>query len=276
VIDNNGAFGKAYSTVTVGNITPTADAGGPYSVYRGSRVTLDASGSTSPGHAIVSYLWDLDGDGQYDDAFSATVVIEAADVGVFALAVRVIDDGGRVDDDDAQLTVLATTLGDANGDRVVYDLDASILASNWHKHGNWCRGDFNGDGWIDEMDASILASHWSRPIEMTAMIDAEMLARSQALEETRLTGPRAASSIAAVRQRIEPCLSTKTMTSVLVETQPSKTAEACDIVLAAELDEASLAFWSYEYPEFRDRESTGKRAATDLETLDEVLAAQGL
>ena len=51
---------------------PTADADGPYVTPEGTNVTLDGSGST-PGSdpsagAITSYDWDLDNDGQYDDA----------------------------------------------------------------------------------------------------------------------------------------------------------------------------------------------------------------
>ena len=53
-------------------------------------------------------------------------------------------------------------LGDANGDRVVNNADATILANNWHKASGavWADGDFNGDFKVDDKDASILAAHW--------------------------------------------------------------------------------------------------------------------
>jgi len=38
---------------------PTADADGPYSIYVGDTLTLDASGSTDPDNDIASFIWDL-------------------------------------------------------------------------------------------------------------------------------------------------------------------------------------------------------------------------
>ena len=45
-----------------------ADAGGPYVFNEGDIVTLDGSGSSHPDGEIVLYEWDLDDDGQFDDA----------------------------------------------------------------------------------------------------------------------------------------------------------------------------------------------------------------
>ena len=58
-------------------------------------------------------------------------------------------------------------LGDANGDRVVNNADATILANNWHKASGavWADGDFNGDFKVDDKDASILAAHWGNTAE---------------------------------------------------------------------------------------------------------------
>jgi len=52
---------------------PTADAGGSYTACSGDIVTLDGSGSTALAGTIVAWDWDLDNDGQYDDAFGQTV-----------------------------------------------------------------------------------------------------------------------------------------------------------------------------------------------------------
>ncbi len=51
---------------------PVADAGGPYTVDEGSSVTFDGSGSADPNNDIVLYEWDLDNDGEYDDATGVT------------------------------------------------------------------------------------------------------------------------------------------------------------------------------------------------------------
>jgi hypothetical protein len=48
--------------------TPVANIGGPYSVGEGANVPLDASGSTENGDGPFTYAWDLDNDGQFNDA----------------------------------------------------------------------------------------------------------------------------------------------------------------------------------------------------------------
>ncbi len=54
----------------------TASAGGPYTAPEGSSVTL--SGSTTPDVAGATYEWDVDGDGQYDDATGQNPTVSAA------------------------------------------------------------------------------------------------------------------------------------------------------------------------------------------------------
>ena len=80
-------------TVNVNN-PPVADPGGPYSVDEGFSVALDGSGSTDPdGNPIVSYSWDLDNDGQFDDAtgVSATFDASSLDDGIYTVGLRVSD-----------------------------------------------------------------------------------------------------------------------------------------------------------------------------------------
>lgn len=57
----------------VGDAAPIADAGGPYSAIAGAAVGFDASGTTSP-IAVTTYEWDMDADGEFDDATGATPV----------------------------------------------------------------------------------------------------------------------------------------------------------------------------------------------------------
>ncbi len=46
---------------------PSADAGGPYAVDEGLTVALDGSASTAGTFGPITYAWDYDGDGAYDD-----------------------------------------------------------------------------------------------------------------------------------------------------------------------------------------------------------------
>jgi YVTN family beta-propeller protein len=59
------------------NVPPVADAGGPYEGTADVAVRLNGSGSYDPdadwNDSIVSYDWDLDGDGSFDDATGATI-----------------------------------------------------------------------------------------------------------------------------------------------------------------------------------------------------------
>ena len=74
------------------NTAPVADAGGPYTVRPGARLVLDASGSSDLEGDELTYAWDLDGDGQFDDATGPTAAFRAnRPPGSYAVAVRVSD-----------------------------------------------------------------------------------------------------------------------------------------------------------------------------------------
>ena len=75
---------------------PTASAGGPYTTNEGTDVTLDASGSTDPDGGPLTYQWDLDNDGQYDDATGVSPTFDrVGQDGVFTVRVKATDpDGG--------------------------------------------------------------------------------------------------------------------------------------------------------------------------------------
>lgn len=85
---------------------PEADAGGPYTTTTHT-VTLDATGSTkSPKAALIrTYAWDLDGDGQFDDATGATptVALESSRT----VTLQVTDDNGGTANDVAFVDVNA-------------------------------------------------------------------------------------------------------------------------------------------------------------------------
>lgn len=84
---------------------PIADAGGPYSAVEGDSVTLDGSGSFDPDGTIVSWAWDTDEDGYFDDAFGETAEVSFDDDFDGTVALRVTDDSGLSGDAASALTV---------------------------------------------------------------------------------------------------------------------------------------------------------------------------
>lgn len=74
-------------------------------VGRGRDVTLDASASNSVDQ-IVSYEWDIDNDGEFDDATGVQVPYRWEVLGQHLISVRVRDNAGRVDEDSAIITVV--------------------------------------------------------------------------------------------------------------------------------------------------------------------------
>ncbi len=97
------------------NNPPVADAGGPYVINEGSSLLLNASASSDPDFDGLTYAWDLDGDGAYDDATGVTPTVTWAalglmtnpisDDGVYTVSVQVDDGRGGVVTDSVGLTV---------------------------------------------------------------------------------------------------------------------------------------------------------------------------
>ncbi len=114
VTDNDGEVGEALLDVDVtsGNVAPVALTGGPYNGPVGQAITFDGSASYDPnegqgipGDHIVSWEWDLDGDGQYDDATGEVVqhTWNAPYQGIIGL--RVTDDMGLTGTSQSQATI---------------------------------------------------------------------------------------------------------------------------------------------------------------------------
>ncbi|WP_225755266.1 ExeM/NucH family extracellular endonuclease [Actinotalea sp. Marseille-Q4924] len=74
------------------NEAPVANAGGPYVVKPGARVVLDASKSVDADGDELTFAWDLDGDGAFDDATGPTATFHAnRPPGIYPVAVQVSD-----------------------------------------------------------------------------------------------------------------------------------------------------------------------------------------
>ncbi|MEO8195177.1 MAG: PKD domain-containing protein [Thermoanaerobaculia bacterium] len=86
-------------------VSVVADAGGPYSGDEGAEIQFDASASIDRDGGALLFAWDLDGDGAFDDGNAATASHIFADEGTFTIRLRVTDDEGEVDLDEATVTV---------------------------------------------------------------------------------------------------------------------------------------------------------------------------
>ena len=155
VTDDDGESGTATTTVTVGNVAPTADAGGPYSGDQGSDIAVDGSASTDPGNDIVSYEWDLDNDGAYDDATGVTATFNSAATGDFTIGLRVTDGDGATGTATATVSVInvaptADAGGPYSGDQgadIALDGSASTDPGNDIVSYEW---DLDNDGAYDD------------------------------------------------------------------------------------------------------------------------------
>lgn len=95
-------------TFVEGNV-PVVDAGGPYVGTVGNPLGLDGTGTTGSG--TLTYEWDIDGDGSFDDATGATPSVSPAVPFEGLAGLRVTDDLGVASVDYAPVTVTGGSTG---------------------------------------------------------------------------------------------------------------------------------------------------------------------
>jgi hypothetical protein len=83
-----------------------ANAGDGYQVNEGATLTLDASLSSDPDGDALTYEWDLNADGVFDDATVVNPQTSFPDDGQYPVSVRVTDPSGAQSVATAQVTVL--------------------------------------------------------------------------------------------------------------------------------------------------------------------------
>jgi M6 family metalloprotease-like protein len=91
----NPTCGSSMSAAFGPNQAPSAQAGGPYTTDEGTNANLTAAGSSDPDGDPLTYEWDLDNDGAFDDSTSQTPTFtNVGDNGVFTVRVKVSDNFG--------------------------------------------------------------------------------------------------------------------------------------------------------------------------------------
>jgi len=146
---------------------PVADTNGPYTAGKCETITLDGSGSydpdgefyPDPAHPwhgyIVSYEWDLDNDGEYDDATGETVEWSSCVKGLYVVGLKVTDNNGDSDTEDTVINVAnRPPVADADGPyscagEITFDGCASYDPDPNETETLQYRWDFESDGTYD-------------------------------------------------------------------------------------------------------------------------------
>jgi PKD repeat protein len=99
-VKDSGAFNEnvpleslpVYASITVEpNSQPIADAGGPYTINVGKELKLDATNSYDANADNLTYAWDFDNDGQFDDAYDISPRHTWNQNGSFTIGLKVSD-----------------------------------------------------------------------------------------------------------------------------------------------------------------------------------------
>lgn len=121
VVTSHGTYGDLgqytiSGSIAAANSPPVADAGGPYVLDEGDSLVLDASGSFDPdAGAVLTYSWDVNGDGVFGDATGETPTLTWPDLIALGLgdgdvtvntSVRVDDGQGGITDSPPVTTTL--------------------------------------------------------------------------------------------------------------------------------------------------------------------------
>jgi subtilisin-like proprotein convertase family protein len=153
VSDANGVIGIASKQLIVSQV-PSASITPPASDPKeGTSIVLNGSGSDPEG-TVVTYAWDTDNDGQYDDATGASpsIFFPLGSSGPHTIGLRVTDGEGATNTAQTVVNVLPTTPPVASitatpnpvmaGDPVVFDAsgssdpDGTVVSYEWDLDGN--------------------------------------------------------------------------------------------------------------------------------------------
>ena len=107
VTDDGGSQATDTAAVDILNLTPTAEANGPYTGTRGFPIAVSATGSSDPDGVLTLFEWDCENDGTYEQNAAAPTGSSCtyATVGSYTVGLRVTDDDGGQATDTATVTV---------------------------------------------------------------------------------------------------------------------------------------------------------------------------
>ena len=132
--DEDGTFSSNSISVTVNNLAPTADTGGPYTVGEGGTVTLSGSGTDPAGAADpLTFAWDLDDNGSFETSGASPTFSAAGFDGPTSQTIHL-----QVSDGDGGVTTATTTVSvvnvaptaDAGGPYLTFDDTPIALAGS--------------------------------------------------------------------------------------------------------------------------------------------------
>lgn len=110
------------TTVEIGNHAPVSDPDGPYLASADACIIVDGSGSYDPdaaGGDTITYAWDLDNDGEFDDYTGAQAEFcVGSDIGmVYDICLKVTDSYGETDISCTTVTIIPNLppIADPNG-----------------------------------------------------------------------------------------------------------------------------------------------------------------
>lgn len=94
--------------------TPTADAGGSYEAPPGRTITFDAGTSKDPNGDTLTFAWDLDGDGNFNDGAGTQAQFSYAQPGTRLVAVKATDTAGN-----SNVAYSLVRIGDVNSQDII-------------------------------------------------------------------------------------------------------------------------------------------------------------
>lgn len=112
------------------NIAPTANTSGPYTGGIDAAIPVDGSASTDADGTIELYEWDLDYDGEYDDATGVTAIFTQSTAGIHIIGLRVTDNDGNTGTGTAGVTISDGDAGEIQESEGIVNLSVRAYAGN--------------------------------------------------------------------------------------------------------------------------------------------------